>query len=63
MLMIILAPQHTKIAFSALIFDADNDTIDETVDILISSVMPNDDLSQIEFRIKNRKTTVDATGE
>ena len=57
------AAYEDAIAFSALIFDADNDTIDETVDILISSVMPNDDLSQIEFRIKNRKTTVDATGE
>ena len=51
------------IAFSALIQDANNDTVDDTVDVLISSVMPVDDLSQIEFRIKNRKTTIDATGE
>lgn len=51
------------IAFSALIQDADGDTVDETIDVLVSSTMPSDDQTQLEFKIKNRKTTIDATGE
>lgn len=51
------------IAFSALIQDSGSDGVNETIDVMYSSVMPSDDLSQIEFKIKNRKTTLDATGE
>ena len=51
------------ISFDAIIQDADGDTIDDTLDIRIGSSMPSDDISQIEFKIKLRKTTVDATGE
>ena len=51
------------ISFDALIQDADGDTVDETVDVLIASTMPSDDQSTIEFKIKNRKSTIDAAGE
>jgi hypothetical protein len=51
------------ISFSALIQDADLDTVNETIDVLVTSTMPVDDLSQLEFKIRNRKTTIDATGE
>ena len=51
------------IAFSALVQDADGDTENETIDVLLSSTMPVDDLTQLEFKIRNRKTTIDATGE
>ena len=51
------------ISFGALIQDADGDTVDETVDVLIASTMPSDDQSTIEFKIKNRKSTIDAAGE
>ena len=51
------------INFSVLVFDADGDTEDETIDVLVESNMPVDDLTQLEFKIKNRKTTIDATGE
>ena len=51
------------ISFNVLIQDADGDTADETLDILIGSNMPNDDLSQIEFKVNLRKTIIDATGE
>ncbi len=54
---------ETSIAFSALVQDADGDTVNETIDILLSSTMPVDDLTQLEFKIRNRKTTIDATGE
>jgi hypothetical protein len=58
-----LTAYENAITFSALIQDADNDTVNETIDVLIASTMPGDDLSQLEFKIKNRKTIVDATGE
>lgn len=51
------------ISFSALIQDADGDAENETIDVLLSSTMPVDDLTQLEFKIRNRKTTIDATGE
>ena len=51
------------IAFSALVQDADGDAENETIDVLLSSTMPVDDLTQLEFKIRNRKTTIDATGE
>ena len=51
------------ISFGALIQDADGDTVDETVDVLIASTMPSDDQSTIEFKIRNRKSTIDAAGE
>ena len=51
------------ISFSALIQDANSDAVNETIDVLVTSTMPVDDLSQLEFKIKNRKTTIDATGE
>ena len=51
------------ISFAALIQDSGNDGTNETIDIMYGSVMPADDLSQIEFKIRNRKTTIDATGE
>jgi len=51
------------INFSALIQDADGDTVNDTIDVLLSSTMPVDDQTQLEFKIKNRKTTIDATGE
>ena len=54
---------ESAITFSALIQDADSDTIDESIDILVASDMPGDDLSQLQFKIKNRKTIIDATGE
>ena len=51
------------ISFNVLIQDADGGGVDETLDILIGSNMPNDDLSQIEFKVNLRKTIIDATGE
>jgi hypothetical protein len=51
------------ISFSALVQDADGDTVNESIDVLLASTMPNDDLTQLEFKIRNRKTTIDATGE
>ena len=51
------------ISFFAYIQDANADTVDETIDIMYRSTMPSDDISQLEFKIKNRKTTLDATGE
>jgi hypothetical protein len=54
---------ETAIAFSALIQDADGDTVNDTIDVLLSSTMPVDDLTQLEFKIRNRKTTIDAAGE
>ena len=51
------------ISFSALIQDADGDTENDTIDVLLSSTMPSDDLTQLEFKIRNRKTIIDATGE
>ena len=58
-----LIAHENAITFSVLIQDADNDTVNETIDVLIASTMPGDDLSQLEFKIKNRKTIVDAPGE
>ena len=57
------ASYEDAISFGALIQDADGDTVDETVDVLIASTMPSDDQSTIEFKIKNRKSTIDAAGE
>jgi hypothetical protein len=59
------AAYESKIKFSALVQDASSpsDGVNETIDIMYASEMPVDDLSQLEFKIKNRKTTVDATGE
>jgi len=54
---------ETAIAFSALIQDADGDTVHDTIEVLLSSTMPVDDQTQLEFKIRNRKTTIDATGE
>ena len=51
------------IAFSALVQDVDGDSENETIEVLLSSTMPSDDLTQLEFKIKNRKTIIDATGE
>jgi hypothetical protein len=51
------------IAFAALIQDSGSDGTNETIDVMYSSTMPSDDLSQLEFKIRNRKTTIDATGE
>ena len=51
------------IVFSALIQDADGDTVNDSIDVLLESTMPTDDLTQLEFRINNRKTTIDAIGE
>lgn len=33
------------------------------IDVEVSSQMPSDDISQMEFKVKLKKTTVDATGE
>jgi len=54
---------ETVINFTALVQDADGDAENESIDVLIASAMPADDLSQLEFKIRNRKTTIDATGE
>ena len=35
----------------------------DSIDVLVASAMPGDDLSQLEFKIRNRKTIIDATGE
>lgn len=51
------------ISFDVLIQDADGDTTDDSIDVRIGSIMPSDDLSQIEYKINLRKTKVDATGE
>ena len=51
------------ISFDAIIQDADGDTLDETIDVRIGSTMPSDDVSQIEYKIRTRKTNIDATGE
>lgn len=52
-----------SISFSALIQDVNADTDYETLDVNIASVMPSDDISQIEFKINCNKSNVDATGE
>jgi|TARA_B110000240_G_scaffold19824_1_gene20182 hypothetical protein len=54
---------ETAISFSATIADADADGTDDTVNVLLASSMPNDDLTQLQFKIKNRKTMIDTTGD
>lgn len=51
------------ISFDVLIQDADGDTVDDSIDVRVGSIMPSDDVSQIEYKVKLRKTIVDATGE
>jgi hypothetical protein len=50
-----------KIYFDATIqvFNAQSSVID----IKVASQMPSDDTSQMEFKVKLKKTRVDATGE
>lgn len=51
------------IGFSAVLQDVDSDTDDDTIDVLGTSTMPSADTSVIEFKIKLRKTSIDAAGE
>jgi hypothetical protein len=47
-------------------FDATIQTFNgepSVVDVLVSSQMPSDDSSQMEFRVKHKKTNIDAIGE
>lgn len=54
---------ETAISFSTAVHNSELDNAYGTIDILVASTMPSDDQSQLEFKIKNRKTTIDATGE
>ena len=58
-----LVAYQDVIKFSALVQDADSDATQDSIDVLVASAMPGDDLSQLEFKIRNRKTIIDATGE
>jgi|TARA_B110000858_G_scaffold30837_1_gene33800 hypothetical protein len=58
-----LVAYEDVIKFSALVQDADSDATQDSIDVLVASAMPGDDLSQLEFKIRNRKTIIDATGE
>ena len=58
-----LVAYEDVIKFSALVQDANGDSVKESIDVLVASAMPGDDLSQLEFKIRNRKTIIDATGE
>jgi hypothetical protein len=51
------------IQFSATVSDVGADAVLETINVLLESNMPNDDLTQLEFKIRNRKTIIDAIGE
>jgi hypothetical protein len=50
-----------KIYFDAIIQAFSGD--DSVIDVRVSSQMPSDDNSQMEFKVKLKKTIVDATGE
>lgn len=50
-----------KIYFDAIIQSFSGDA--SVIDVRVSSQMPSDDNSQIEFKIKLKKTDIDATGE
>jgi len=47
---------ETSISFKADILDEDGDLTNETISVKVTSTMPNDDNTEMKFKIKNKKT-------
>ena len=57
------AAYEDSIGFGVRVTDVDADSTPETIDVLVSSSMPSDDVSVMQYKINLRKSTIDATGE
>jgi hypothetical protein len=47
---------ESAISFAADILDEDGDLTNETISVKVTSTMPNDDETEMKFKIKNKKT-------
>lgn len=47
---------ETSISFGADILDEDGDLTNETISVKVTSIMPNDDITEMKFKTKNKKT-------